>query len=159
MHYLNQIVTRNFGVSMLKVTREFLEGLHKDIIRDAAISGEEVIGGVLNEGNLDEIIYRINKQYHEDDNENLFEKAAWALYLADCHPFWDGQKRTAYQLADLLLRSEGYHIHIEEDEAIAVLTRIAKYECHKNVPKIKEWLKRSVRKLGKSRQLHFGQSP
>jgi death-on-curing protein len=144
---------------MLKVSRKLLKDIHDDILLEAAYSGEEVTEGVLSEGNLDEIIYRINKKYHENEMENLFEKAAWALYLADCHPFWDGQKRTAYQLADLILRSEGYHIHAEEDEVIGVLTRIAKYECHENVPKIIGWLKKSTRKLDRSRQLHFGQSP
>jgi len=34
---------------------------------------------------------------------DLFRKAAQALFLADRHPFWDGQKRTAFELADLTL--------------------------------------------------------
>lgn len=146
-------------LSMLEVTRDLLKDMHDNILQEAVLAGEEVTKGILDEGNLYEIIYRVNKKYHEDDIENLFEKAAWALYLADCHPFWDGQKRTAYQLADLILRSEGYHIHAEEGEVIGVLTRIARYECHKNVPKIKEWLRKRTWKLDRSRQLHFGQLP
>lgn len=39
---------------------------------------------------------------------NLFRKAAQALFLADRHPFWDGQKRTAFMLADEILRERGY---------------------------------------------------
>jgi death-on-curing protein len=40
--------------------------------------------------------------------QDLFRKAAQALFLADRHPFWDGQKRTAFELADLILRQTGY---------------------------------------------------
>jgi len=39
---------------------------------------------------------------------DLFRKAAHALFLANRHPFWDGQKRTAFELADLILRESGY---------------------------------------------------
>jgi len=37
---------------------------------------------------------------HETD---LFRKATYALFLAERHPFWDGQKRMAFMLADGIL--------------------------------------------------------
>jgi death-on-curing protein len=135
---------------MIEITRKILVGLHHDILRRAQASGEDVVWGVLYEGNLEALIYRINK------SEDLFEKAAWALYSADCHPFYDGQKRTAHQLADLILRSEGYHIHAVEEEVIDMLLKIARYEYQGDIPKIVMWLKENVREVDRSRQLHFG---
>lgn len=135
---------------MIVVTRELVEGMHEDILDLAERSGEEIIRGIRSEAIFEEIIEHINK------SDNLFEKAAWALYSADVHPFWDGQKRTAHQLADLILRSEGYHIHTSEDEIIATLLRIARYECNENIPKIVKWLEKNVQKLDSTRQLHFG---
>lgn len=135
---------------MIEITRKILVGLHHDILRRAQASGEDVVWGILYEGNLEALIYRINK------SEDLLEKAAWALYSADCHPFYDGQKRTAHNLADLILRSEGYRIHATEEEVIDMLLRIAKYECHGDLSKIIKWLEENVQRLDKSRQLHFG---
>jgi death-on-curing protein len=74
--------------------------------------------------------------------------------LADRHPFWDGQKRTALQLADLILRDGGYHIHAEDEELIQVLTRIAEYKC--DLKKILRWIQKKARKLEGGRQLHLG---
>jgi death-on-curing protein len=58
--------------------------------------------------------------------EDVFRRAASALYLADRHPFWDGQKRTAFYLADMILRVEGHYIHEDQDKIIFILTKIAR---------------------------------
>lgn len=71
--------------------------------------------GIRDRGNLDYLVERINEK------EDVFWRAAWAFYLADQHPFWDGQKRTAFYLADMILRGEGYYIHEEQDKVISVL--------------------------------------
>ena len=86
--------------------------------------------------------------------EDIFKKAAWALWLADSHPFWDGQKRTALQLADLILRDGGYHIHAADEEIIQALTKMAEYKC--NFKKILRWVQKKVRKLESGHQLHLG---
>ena len=70
--------------------------------------------------------YLVDSINHEGE---LFRKAAWALYLADRHPFWDGQKRTAFQLSDFILRDAGYHIHAEDEEIIRALIKIAEYNA------------------------------
>ncbi len=116
-------------------------------VHDYLIETEGGEPGIRDIGTLEYLIENINR---EDD---AFEKAAWALLLADRHPFWDGQKRTAFQLADLILRDAGYHIHAEDDEIIQALTKIAEYKC--DIPKILKWVRRKARKL-KGLQLHFG---
>lgn len=54
------------------------------------------------------------------------------------HPFMDGHKRTAFEVADILLRHEGFHIHAKDDEIIIFLLEIAKYKCTEK--RIKKWL-------------------
>jgi death-on-curing protein len=57
----------------------------------------------------------------------------------------DGNKRTAFQIADLILGSEGWFIHGEKDKIIGALLKIARYEC--DVDEIEKWLKGSTRQL------------
>ena len=105
--------------------------------------------GIRERGTLDYLVERINEE------EDVFRRAAWALYVADQHPFWDGQKRTAFYLADMILRVEGYYIHEEQDKIISVLTKIAKYECTGNIGGIEKWLRKKCRRHSKSKQLHL----
>lgn len=61
------------------------------------------------------------------------------------HPFMDGNKRTAFEVTDILLRGNGYHIHAAEGEILHALLKIAKYEC--TVEEIEKWLRKKVRSL------------
>jgi death-on-curing protein len=128
---------------MINLTVEMVKKIH-----DYLIETEGGEPGVRDIGTLEYLIDNINCE------EDLFRKAAWALMLADWHPFWDGQKRTALQLADLILRDGGYHIHAEDEELIQVLTIIAEYKC--NLRKILRWVQKKARKLEGGRQLHLG---
>ena len=81
---------------------------------------------------------------------DLFRKAAQALFLADRHPFWDGQKRTAFELADFILRQNGYRFDRSDmAEIMRVMVRIAQYTCPEGeeIDKIAKWVKRKVVKL------------
>ena len=91
------------GDLMINLTVEMVKKIH-----DYLIETEGGESGVRDIGTLEYLVNNINCE------EDLFRKAAWALMLADWHPFWDGQKRTALQLADLILRDGGYHIHAED---------------------------------------------
>ncbi|WP_424431454.1 type II toxin-antitoxin system death-on-curing family toxin [Methanothrix sp.] len=128
---------------MINLTVEMVKKIH-----DYLIETEGGESGVRDIGTLEYLVNNINCE------EDLFRKAAWALMLADWHPFWDGQKRTALQLADLILRDGGYHIHAEDEELIQVLTIIAEYKC--NLKKILRWVQKKARKLEGRRQLHLG---
>ena len=57
----------------------------------------------------------------------LTSKAAYLLWcLITNHPFIDGNKRTAFESADVFLRANGYEIGgIEQDEIVSVLTNVA----------------------------------
>lgn len=105
--------------------------------------------GIRDRGTLDYLVERIN------DEEDVFRRAAWALYMADQHPFWDGQKRTAFYLADMILRVEGYYIHEDQDKIISTLTKIARYECTGKIEEIEKWLRKKSRRHPKSEQLQL----
>lgn len=99
--------------------------------------------GIRDHGTLYFIVDAIN---HEKD---VFRKAAQALFLADRHPFWDGQKRTAYELADSILRENGYCFDkSDKAEIMSVLKKIAEYQCPEGdeIDTITRWVKRKVRK-------------
>ena len=56
------------------------------------------------------------RSMHEPD---LFRQAAIALHIvANRHPFLDGNKRSAFQIAELILSSEGYAITAKEEGII-----------------------------------------
>ena len=109
--------------------------IHKLIIRN--FGG---IDGVLCQGTIDYLVDQIN------DESDLFRKAALALHIvANCHPFLDGNKRSAFQIAELILSSEGYAITAKEETIIQMLLRIASYECQ--VDEVKIWLEKNSDKL------------
>lgn len=79
-----------------------------------------------------------------------FRKAAQALFLADRHPFWDGQKRTAFALADFILRENGYRFdRSDRAETMRVMVKIAEYRCPEGeeIDTIARWVKKKVLKI------------
>ena len=100
--------------------------------------------GVRDLGTLSFVVEAIN--YESDP----FRKAAQALFLAERHPFWDGQKRTAFELSDLILRQNGYRFDRSDiAEIMRVMVRIAQYTCPEGeeIDKIARWVKRMVVRL------------
>lgn len=75
---------------------------------------------------------------------DLCRKAALALFLADRHPFWDGQKRTAFVLADGILRENGYCFKKDKKEIMRVMVKIAEYRCPEveEIDRLVKWVKK-----------------
>jgi death-on-curing protein len=109
--------------------------IHNDII--------EIYGGtkgLLNKGTIEYLVYLLNEK------SDVFKKATLVLeHIIINHPFVDGNKRTAFEVTDILLRGEGYHIHADEEEIQNALLKIAKYECTSK--QIEEWLRKIIRPL------------
>ncbi|MEI6102862.1 MAG: type II toxin-antitoxin system death-on-curing family toxin [Methanothrix sp.] len=117
------------------LTSEKILDIHKLIIRN--FGG---IDGVLCQGTIDYLVDQINAE------SDLFRKAAIALhFVANCHPFLDGNKRSAFQIAELILSSEGYAITAKEERIIRMLLRIASYKCQ--VDEVKIWLLKNTGRL------------
>lgn len=124
--------------SMSKLTEEMVIQIHDLVI---ATTGGEF--GIRDGATLYFSLDAINR---EDD---VLKKAALALLLAERHPFWDGNKRTAYVLARSLLNDEGYDLNPDEDEVISVMIKITKYKCPEGeeLETVLKWLVKNVRSL------------
>ena len=122
----------------LSITEEMVIQIHNRLIAD---TGGEF--GVRDEATLFFITDEINRE------ADTFRKAAIALRLTERHPFWDGQKRTAYLLAQMILKNDGYDLSIETDEIIGVLIKIAKYQCPEDegINIISRWVKKKATRL------------
>jgi death-on-curing protein len=122
-------------VAIMILTSEKILDIHELII-----SNFGGIDGVLCQGTIDYLVDQINAE------SDLFRKAALALHIvANCHPFLDGNKRSAFQIAELILSSEGYAISAEEERIIKMLLRIASYQCQ--VDEVKLWLQKNTDRL------------
>jgi len=116
--------------------------MHEDLIR---MGGH--VHGILYEGTLDYIIAEINSV------PGVYAKAAWALYMSRYHPFFDGNKRTSFVLAETILRLSGHYLgRADENEIIYALARIsdAEMECERD--RIEAWLKKKSKIWFKARQ-------
>ncbi len=131
---------------MTEISTQKIIGIHNRII-------EKYGGfkGILFSATIDFLIYEY------DQKDDVFEKAAFILYrIIQGHPFTDGNKRTAFEVADLVLRGEEYHIHAEDQEILDFLLKIARTnsdDCE--IVLIEKWIKRNSRRVKKSRQLKF----
>jgi death-on-curing protein len=108
------IPTHKIAAIMILTSAKILE-IHKLVISN--FGGTD---GVLCQGTVDYLADQINTE------PDLFRKAALALHIvANCHPFLDGNKRSAFQIAELILSSGGYAITAKEETIIRKLLRIA----------------------------------
>lgn len=95
--------------------------------------------GVCDAGLLDSALARpINRwSYGEDDRCAL--AAAYAFGIARNHPFVDGNKRTAWVLARLVLRLNKTHIRFTPQEAIGTVLALAADELSED--ELAGWLR------------------
>ena len=121
---------------MKEVTPEKVIQIHDYLIEETGGNP-----GIRDSATLYFLVDAINRE------SDLFRKAAHALFLAERHPFWDGQKRTAFILADDILRENGYRFDKKDKpEIMRVLVRIAQYTCPEGeeIEAIAKWVKRVV---------------
>lgn len=120
---------------MTDFTTHHITEIHNDIIE--RYGGTR---GILNQGTIDYLVYLLNTK------KDVFKKAALIMeQIIIGHPFMDGNKRTAFEVTDILLRENGYHIHAAEEEILQALLKIAKYKC--TVEEKEKWLRKKVRSL------------
>jgi len=113
-------------------TRQIIE------IHDRIIIKYGGSGGVLNEGTLDLLVYKINRA------DDVFKQAALILHtIAAQHPFIDGNKRTALVTAENVLRGAGYYLHSDVDEIVDFMQKIAEYKC--TVKTIEKWIREKAK--------------
>ncbi len=83
--------------------------------------------GIRDEGTLQLLVYKMSRE------KDFFRRAALALHMiAVEHPFFDGNKRTAFATAENELGDAGYYINAEAEEVIGLMRNVAGY---KSTPK------------------------
>jgi death-on-curing protein len=79
--------------------------------------------GIRDEGTLQLLVYKMNRE------KDVFRRAALALHMiAVDHPFFDGNKRTAFAAAENELGDAGYYINAEAEEVIDLMLNVAEYK-------------------------------
>jgi death on curing protein len=120
---------------MIDLTSEMITEIH-----DTVIERYGGLPGTLCQGTIDYLVVaRIN------DEPDCLKKAAIALHLIALHPFNDGQKRTGFQAADNILRSNCLRMSGHKEEICDFLRRIALYDC--TLDQIEQWLKEDVKEI------------
>ncbi len=80
--------------------------------------------GIRDEGTLQLLVYKMSRE------KDVFRQAALVLHMiAVDHPFFDGNKRTAFTTAENELGDAGYYINAEAEEVIDLMRKIAEYKC------------------------------
>ena len=117
---------------MEKLSVEKIIEIHNDIIED--FGGEH---GVRDLATIEYLIHRLERK------SSVFHKAAIALHaICTDHPFIDGNKRTAFVVADNLLKESGYRIQATDDEVVSFMLEVAQY-TH-TMESVKKWIKKSA---------------
>ena len=119
----------------------------KEVLEIHAILIERFGGanGVRNKELLDSAL---NRPYQTFDGKELYptpiDKAAAIIEsIVKNHPFTDGNKRTGYVLARLLLMNEQLDIQAEQDQKHELVISISKGDL--TFDQIKEWLEKNSR--------------
>lgn len=104
----------------------------------------EIIGeyggtyGVRDLATIENLIY-----YRMSQSAGVIVKSAIALHsICTEHPFVDGNKRTAFVIADNLLKEGGYNIHATNSEVVDFMLKVAEYT--QTVESVEKWLKENT---------------
>jgi len=109
-------------------------------IHDVLIEKYGGVTGILNRGELEFIVDQVN---HE--RKSIFWKAAIILRGITCgHPFVDGNKRTALEVADIFLRLNNYKITATDSEKFNFVMELASQGME--LKEIISWLEMHVEK-------------
>lgn len=92
--------------------------------------------GIVNKSSLDFIINKL-----QSSKTDIYHKAAMLLHdIATTHPFVDGNKRTAIEIAKIFLRQNGKILTLKDiNQAGEYINSIA--EGKKNIFSIEKWVK------------------
>jgi death on curing protein len=116
-------------------------------IHDRQLAEHGGLSGVRDHGMLESALARPVNQwaYGEDDLARL--AAAYAFGIARNHPFGDGNKRTAWVLARLFLKSNGIALTFAPQDAIETVLALASGTLTEE--QLADWLRaRTVSKQG-----------
>ncbi len=98
--------------------------------------------GILNRGELEFIVDWVNSH----PEKSLFWKVAVLMRgIISAHPFIDGNKRTGFEVAEIILNAEGYEITASDDEAFNFILKLAREVI--DIDEIVEWLEKNTKRI------------
>src|SRR3989304_1399560 len=107
--------------------------IHDDIVNEYGGTG-----GLLTQGTLELLVYKVNRE------KDVFKRAALILHTITAqHPFFDGNKRTAFVTAENVLGEAGYYLDAGDDEIVELMRKIAEYKH--TVKTIENWIREKAR--------------
>jgi death-on-curing protein len=81
--------------------------------------------GVRDAGGLDSALARPRNRWEYGEDDLAVLAAGYAFGIARNHPFVDGNKRTAWVVANLFLDLNGFGLTFDEADAIGAVERLA----------------------------------
>lgn len=80
-------------------------------------------------------------EYLIKGTNTVFENAAIIVYtIAARHPFFNGNKRTAYEAMNFVIEDGGYRFTSTSEEMVEFIIRIATTEKEISIEEIEEWI-------------------
>lgn len=123
---------------MIWVTKKVAIGLHGKLI--LGFGGAH--GNVRDEGLLDSALARAQNIAAYEGEDDLFRlAAAYGYGIVRNHPFLDGNKRTAFVVMDVFLKSNGYRLRASEPDVVVTMTQFAANIMSE--ADMAEWLRRN----------------
>lgn len=131
-------------VNMIELTTQEIIQIH-NIIVELDKGTPEYSPGVREMGTLENLV-----EHQLAPENDLFKNAALALYsITARHAFYNGNKRTGFGIASIILESERYHITASRVNRLNFLLKIASYEA--TLEDIERWLKENTCRMGETR--------
>lgn len=112
-------------------------------------SGESKIDdSFISEDNFRYVIETVQDIGNEEKSyrDAIVRKSAYVLYsLVRNHPFWDGNKRTAFAIATFILESNGFELNAKKGELIEFVLDIAKGNL--TLEDVEKWISNTICEL------------
>ncbi len=134
---IRDIIYPDFAIA-LKLRHRTLKESEESDIDDSFIS----------EDNFRYVIETIRDIGNEEKSygDAIVRKSAYALYsLVQNHPFWDGNKRTAFAISMFILKANGFRLTATKEQSIEFVLNIAKGNL--KLKDVEDWILNNVYEL------------
>jgi death on curing protein len=125
---------------------EFVDSLLVHAAHDLALAWEGGAEGMGDVNVLESAINRPRMRYAYSPQSTVAElAAAYAYGMARDHPFVDGNKRTAYLVAEAFCNLNGWHLEANDMESIIIFRSLAAGEIEE--AGLTRWFDRHLKKM------------
>ena len=116
----------------------------KEIHDEAIKIGGAWNNGIRDEGSLFYLVELLKRMIKR--KEDMISIAAKVMaFIIKEHPFWDGNHRTAFELAQLILNAFGYEMKVDREEAQTFIRSIDRPDIKEET--IKKWIKKKIQPI------------